>query len=585
MELGNYLEKINVKNIISIDDEWKLKDITIDIFNKECFTSSRHYENVIEQVNKELLETYPSIVDFISSLENRNQDITDIIDDVIKILSKELEELNALESVFTELEISFAKYKSIRDFDYLTTSNTLLILDVIDETKSDNLIEKLADFFEIRDKNNFVIIYTHDTETMKCLIDEKEKVKYLGKAKDQKEIKNLNINKFKYYLWGLSKDENTEILKNSLLKVIIKSIYGTTLDKMFDLKSLMYKKAEDLLMETNFNDIETWFEDGFIEGDTLLNQIERKITTIEYLVFNDSISTKHKDDFKYMLKNLCIVENYHSKRIEDNCKLLNNSEYQRYLERNKEKLVEASKKNSSDHLLIDYSVNKRCANPGFGDVFVFLYKGIKQYGLLISDECNCVIRNCNFNKYEDNPKREHTTFSLLILNNKNYEETKKPKNFHKRLFPIQFDNEYLSLESMKTIISIDTCILDYTTLNEDGKCIVHESDFENALEYKNYQTKRYYKKYLKGKISNEIKEIEKIAEVNINNYSISNKKEYIENFIIEQLKFNYQIDVEKNGKIINFKIQRLGRVRNNIVYKMLRELYDFGLDPKNSDSI
>lgn len=600
-ELKEKIEEYHIRNIISIDDDWDKSNPMEE--NLEEYLKDNNYWD----------DKYEDLFDDIKSL-NGNKTIT--VEDFILDKYPKLEEIKeATSSLFedsidtfllpilklaSKLELNLIKLKSFQELKANGNfENSLVFIDKellgpgSDEiTNIMNLIQK-----NNNDKLNIFIVYSHtDLEELE---NHETKITYLAnKFKEVEGIEEISgedyfvIYKNIYLLHGFKKDHDFETFTQNTLNKFKIAVYGKSLQNIFDAKKQVEYETYKDIYSRPIENYSLLFEDAYFEG-------ESPIDVIKKLVKN---TKKDKSQ---------VLWNSHLKKYENFSKemakifLTNPTPNEESFKENKIKLVLSNDKTSNT--IFNKSINSYYSDVTKGDLFCL---NEKNYGIIISKECDCILRNNN-----GMINRKNEKFQLLMLKHEeiqdflnlpNYLEIEKnmidscktkynlidskakaklqkedphyqsmlsdinkikgkignlKKNFNETIWPVNIENRIYSFTSSNNILDIDSEILDLCSLNSDGKANLNFNN--NYKSFKSHFSNKYFNDFVTNKFENE--------NTSIDNYLMSNATNLTKNMLVYSIRNNISLVEDSiNKKIIGFNIKRIGRLQGQRTLYLLQ---------------
>lgn len=571
-DLIQMLNEYEIKNIISVDDNWfvsegfvakivaqgvgknmSIKDycasyaIDIDDTERECFDELSDFPlKDLEVTGYKIPKTFAVICD------NLNVDI----DASLKTLKSILDYLQEQE-----------KFRVYRGVEFETSyqqldGNTLYILD---KDMGENRQNEFLDYiFSITSKrkmyNDLVIVYSNEVSQ---LLNHDAKVQYL--EENNKRGDDLAV---LYQFWPLSKVTDETLLISEIKQMISKSMYGKALSKMIETKKVSIEKAFKDLLKVNIDSLDDMIIESYIEGgkltesyDLLIDSLIRRSTLEQILTSN--VLVYEKDLLRY--------EEKRAKEILLEKEIDSSNKYNKFQNASrKKKVIDSVSKEIMLFNIADYSVNKEYNNPMMGDVYIFTEarSNKKCAGMLISQECSTVIRKGNFS---EKPRRTANDLLLLIFDIVEISEENLVDRIISKLdnciWPVKIDGKVCLLENTKKTMYVNSEVLDLCGLNADGKANVQYD--EKAIEYKGVYSQEYYKDfkmYIKQKIEDVTNQVKQ-------GNGIKRKDNNVENMIVS-LAFGI---VYKE----NFELQRICRVDEkhtlHIIHEYLNGIGKIGL--------
>jgi len=511
-KIADKLKAAKIKYIISIDDNWKPAKREIDKSEDlELFIHSRKIklpEHVYIALRNE--SDIQSIDDLMSSDNESLEELKDIIkkhiDADVKI-DPALERLNILfneiKKIYPDITIE-KKYELNYDFSQYK-ENCLYILDKnMGGKETDVIVESILNINKSSNtKNDIILIYSN--ASIKEYENNQSKLEYLkSKFQDKKEeFYELLI----YKMWAIDKSGNFNELLAKVYRMLLKSIYGNALYHVISYKVNIEKKAYSDLIIINTEELLNSIKDSFIEGDNIIQTLNRIYDGLknknEFEIINDKNMQSIEELILYEREE--IDEEYNkinsiSTEINNSQNTTDETPYGNYrIIRLKSKLEEVSSTKSISHYsIIDYTINRYYTDISTGDIFRYQdVNGKLNYGMLISQACDCVIRIL----HDDNIKHiDRLSKEMKILLFKAEEirseitidKAKKLKKYISTyVWPVKIGDKTFIFKPLEKIISLDDYILDLCSLSNDGKAKLN-FNIESALKYKSFHSYKYF---------------------------------------------------------------------------------------------
>lgn len=558
-EITKLLNIFEIKKIVSIDDGWVKKgDIQVDKDdNIEKFingiTEPDFREDIKRIRNNEDIATVQELINIIELDEISDSDCNalkrfygeyvnlneDTKEPALKIL-KEL--LDSIKHQIPEIEI-YTENKQIgkEDIEKYSGQNTLFILD---RNMSDTQGDKdavLDSILELKryDGSNLVLIYSHEcNEDFK---NHNNKIKLL----EEKDIKNEDEKiSILYQLWAINKTGDYEELTKLFAENLYNCAYGKSLYNILNARQMAIR---DVLKEIKTVDIESYipmFEAAYIEGTTILSGYSKMIDAL----YNKSMENKYYNEIKESYKFLINFEKRKILNSNEINEINSNNKYTKFRGKVVKEQVRNISKNSEMYRIANYSINRLYKDISLGDIIQYTNANNEEnFGLVISRECDCVIRK------EDNvrpPSRKLEEFTIIHLEHKEIDEgliDKVDKDyFLKNILPIKFKDKIYSLRVTEQVKQIKSFILDLCSLDENGQAKVEYND--EVKQYKSFHSEFYFGNDFKNKIQTELQMYEAY-----NEFAKEEKMDELKNKIIS---YNYGIEFKNN----EFNIQRICRL-------------------------
>lgn len=406
----------------------------------------------------------------------------------------------------------------------LTTDGEEFILFIIDRDMSSVKEEKDA-ILSLLDciKNNLkvkkfmVIVYTN--EPISDINSLESKKVYL--EDNEEELSYICL------IHPISKTSEEEVVQTKFKEFLLESYVYANLYNHLEEKKKLDKKIYDGIYFSEIFDFKSGIINAKESGDTVGNLLSKAFKSIH------NIKSIEIETFIESRKDLNIASNVYAEK------------------ENRVNEIDLISEHTI-HTMIDMSINAYYKDIYTGDLFEFKnFKGIKQYGLVISKSCHTIIRN---------GERSAKKLRLLILEEEVTDSKNKKNKAIKKLkvgqciWPFKYDittGSAISLNPTKDnhILIVDSKILDLCTLNTKGEALVDiKTLLKDALKYKPHYSAEYFKKFdLSSSFDKDLKSI--IGDVG------SGKIEELNYHIISKTN---NISYNKGSK--KFELQRIGRL-------------------------
>lgn len=556
-EITKLLNIFEIKKIVSIDDGWvKKDDIQVDANIEEFINGiieSDFKEDIKRIRNNEDIATVKELINIIELDEISESDCNalkrfygeyvnsnvDTKEPALKIL-KEL--LNSIKDQIPNIEI-YTENKQIEkeDIEKYSGQNTLFILDRNMSNTQGDKDAVLDSILELKryDGSNLILIYSHEcNEDFK---NHNNKIKLLEEKNIKNEDEKISI---LYQLWAINKTGDYEELTKLFAENLYNCAYGKSL---YDILNARQMAIRDVLKEIKTVDIESYipmFEAAYIEGTTILSGYSKMIDAL----YNKSMENKYYNEINESYKFLINFEKRKILNSHEINEINSNKKYGKFRGKVVKEQVRNISKNSEMYRIANYSINRLYKDISLGDIIQYINaNGEENFGLVISRECDCVIRK------EDNakpPSRKLEEFTIIHLEHKEIDEElidKVDKDyFLKNILPIKFKNKIYSLRVTEQVKQIKSFILDLCSLNKNGQAKLEYND--EVKQYKSFHSEFYFGNDFKNKIKSELQIYEEY-----NEFAKEEKKDELKNKIIS---YNYGVEFKNN----EFKIQRICRL-------------------------
>jgi len=507
------LKAANIKYIISIDDNWKPAKREIDLNTDLMTFIDSHGIKLSDTVSRELRNEsdIQSINDLLSSDNKLLKDLKNCIKEYVDSDVKIDPALDCLNTLFKEIQKRYPdiiiekKHELFSDFSQYK-ENCLYILDKnMGEKEADVIVDNILKINKDSDsKNDIILIYSN--ESIKEYENNQSKLEYL-ESKISEEEKEEFYELLIYKMWAIGKSGDFDRLLPKVYRMLLNSLYGNVLYHVIRYKKNIEEKAYSDLIAIDTDELLNSIKDSFIEGDIIIHTLNRIYDGLKNKNEFESINDKYMQSIEALIsyEHEEIKEEYNkiqnvSTEIANSQNAINKAPYENYrIMRLKQKLEEANSTNSiSHHSIIDYTINRYYTDISTGDIFTFKdINGKSNYGMLISQACDCVIRIPNDDniKHIDRLSKEMKMLLFKVEEIKSEIPIDKVKKLKKHIstyiWPVKIDGITFFFKPTEKIISLDDYILDLCSLNNDGKAKLNY-DKESALKYKSFHSYKYF---------------------------------------------------------------------------------------------
>lgn len=556
--MENLLKELKINRVISIDDSWEKSDTILEEeITEYCKQHSKEIRDEIEEY------IFDKNIITLRELKESNEDFfNELYEDEVN--GEDDLALGKLKEVFDE---KLKVYSSIKEFEENVVSIEeneflLFIIDInMGVNKEDSIIE-LLDVIENKYKKFAVVIYSHERTLIEKLNDLELRKEYL-------ESKNKDI-RYMALIHTMNKSE--ENLKNELMEKILHSSLYVGLHNFLETKKMLDSKIYNSIYNSELYNFEKSVLKTLEDGESIID-LMRKLFLIGHH-FNFS------EDQNFMEVRKTFIEI-------SNC----------YKDRNQEVIIENNINENSKYSIIDYSINKSFKDIYTGDLFKINLPDKELYGVIINRSCDMIIRKSRtpdktIGRSINGGKVMLLIFEEINLTKKKYNDV---KNMEKRIgsgeyiFPFRFlDNGIITtLENKGKILYLDDFLLDFCTLNSEGKSSINLIKNSNKnLSYKSYYSNSYFKTFkIETKLNNSIKDA-LIKFKNINEENLEQKdKDFILNIQIEDLiKRNNNLNIIKIDNKLEIGLERIGRLQEDKTLAIYQN-YLFNLSKRGVDTI
>lgn len=587
------IELANIDRIISYDDFWSIQNDHIKQ-NRQIAIDTAYKSFEIGIIP--LLDQYITELDFCNSLsleleintkllkafrieEEHIHQFTSKFKDSYSSINQDIEALKRLEDIATQHNLELIKVSGDNQIENEKFSNAIVTIDIFDNGK-DMLIDKLLQIKsklsttglitvdKITETNLVFCVLSHDKTSIEKLMSFKEKRIYFNDLSTTYDFTFLDLILFNSMLVPLLKQD---LAIESFSKIIGESIFTSAYTKAMLHRNEIYKRTLERIVFTDAFSINAAMIESYIEGSCINDYITRKIDA-SYLKTLREIY----DNFTHMDNNLKVLEIASHKAYYSNnahkfkTNQMTNNQHKKIIEDYRKSKLDFSERNLSDYLIIDYTVNNSYKNPDFGDLFYITdSQSCSYYATLVSMPCDNSIRlplKISNNYFA---ARKNTKFELVKL--KLIEDVKiKLDNFTSLIFPINHNSICRTFQSTSELIQLPLFMLDYCSFDEKGKFPVLENQFKineqicsTTFRYKSHLSYEYYKilqldtETTFNEIYNEIhKYIKELHD-----------QQSINALFCSHMSRLYGVKFEEN----RYCIERVGRLRNDIAYNILKE--------------
>jgi len=619
--LVQIISEQDIKKIICIDDEWaKLLNEDIkpnlesevhvnvgdDIFS-EFIRLDVEREQIIDNAG---FTSFQEVVDTLDSDEEYSDEEAEIFREIIdyfggKIIRSLLlpEELTALKSIcddisdlLPDITVHFISDESGKtdifgnEVDY---AESIIFIDrlynegtVIDKEKLDNvtvltadqaevlehndkLVSRVIDIFENEtgsSTNNIVIVYSY--EGLMQIDSHSKRLAFL-------ERKNIHDKDTKFYLLykldGLKKSGDKFEIANTLVDLINNVVFSNSIYNYIKSTEESFKSAIDDLIKIDKSKFNSDLDDSFIEGGCFVDYINSSIKNTYYDRFGQLIT--QNGAIINSIREFSKHEARHGAQIAEKIKR-DEINYKNWLDNHREIKMINSTKNNSEHQVADFSVNEKYSNIDIGDLIQFKNPQHQelQTGIVISQQCDSVIRNPSLDSLANIPKRMTNNFDVLLLNGKEIlVDSPDISKMVRKIFPIKIDDKYyqFTLPDRLNIIRLNCSVMDLCSLNSSGEAKYDNDLFIKALDFKNYHSRRYFQKYFSkwpdvmALLTSPFSETLNPAVKGMNK---TDKAQWKRTFIQAQ----YKVEMDEFG----FNLRRICRVNKNFTLLALQNYHN-----------
>lgn len=503
--INKIVEKLKlseIKNIVSIDNDWNLSKSVIDT-NSNLLSFLHNHRLLTEDDELELSNdgTVLLIGDLLNSDNSKLNSLKTTVQNIVSRLELP-PTLNSLNIMLEDISKKVPDLNIIKSENVVTDfsqfkENSLFILDKdMGEGYSDVIVENIININDFgRIKNDIILIYS--SASINEYENNNSKLQYLyDKIQiDDKDKYNLLI----YKMWAISKKVDVEQLLPEVYNMLINSIYGNSLYNIIQYKLSAEKDAYNDLIRIDTAELSSTIKDSYIEGDNIIQSLNR---------IYDSLKSRHETE---KMNNIYMksIESLISFERESISNIITEElqGYNSFRNNQVKEKIKLCKENASQYAILDYCVNKYYYDLSTGDIFRFKNNDSSdwKYGLLISQSCSCVLRiqGTDIN----NIQRSSNQMQLLILNGNQIKdeysniELKEIKN---SIWPVRIGDQMYMLTPTSQIITIDNAILDLCTLNNNGQAYLN-FNFEDIKNYKPYHSIKYFESFKQKHFGDEFK--------------------------------------------------------------------------------
>jgi hypothetical protein len=503
MSITEKIKDFNIKNIISIDNDWTIASATYD-GEENIYSFLQHWEIEFTEREREEIDN-EAITNVQELLHSKNEILECLIEKINERLKPKPIDVSllALKNVLEEITLDYPEVNveisdSVKEEYETIQGNSLYILDKnMGGDQSDIIISQILALSDRKETTDLILIFSN--ECGEEFENHTSKMKYIEKSqKDMEYRKKLRV---LYQLWAIPKVGDKNKLKIALDEMLLKALYGVALIRILEYKMSEQEKVFKEFLLSDSDELESVFNDSFIEGDNFNEIIDRLLMALQ----REKELTEDLESINTLMQYVLKVEKY---KIEDIRRTLKtDDDYKKFKTDHIRKKLSDSTKNSSTYGIADYTVNFHYKDLATGDLFRWKDRKSNEwkYGILISQECDNIIR-MPLNKISDIPIRKNKTMQLLLLN-----EIEIPKNqgisnncFKKlenkiasRIWPVKIGDVFMSFGLQPNIKLIDSEILDACTLNSEGNCVIglKNDELNRAIELKSYHSGKYFKDF------------------------------------------------------------------------------------------
>ncbi|MDF2985216.1 MAG: hypothetical protein K0R50_726 [Eubacterium sp.] len=572
--INKIVEKLSlseIKNIVSIDNDWSINKSVID--TNSNLLNFLHSHSLLTEDDELELSNDGSVILIKDLLNSNNLKLNSLRTTVQNIISQsELPPtLMSLKFLLEEIEkkvpgINIIKSEKIdTDFSQFN-ENSLFILDKdMGEGYSDVIIENIIKINDLgRIKNDIILIYS--SASIIEYENNSSKLQYLrDKIQiDDKDKYNLLI----YKMWAISKKGDVAELLPEVYNMLLNSIYGNSLYNIIQYKLSAEKDAYNDLIRIDTTELSSTIKDSYIEGDNIIQSLDR---------IYDSLKSKHETEKmnNIYMKSIGSLISFERESISN----IIREELQGYSNfRNnqvKEK-IKLCKENAAQYAIVDYSVNKYYYDISTGDIFRFrnFDSSNWEYGVLISQSCSCVLR-IQGNDI-NNIQRSSNQMQLLILNGNQIKDdysNSELRDIRNNIWPIKIDGQVLMLTPTSQIITIDDAIIDLCTLSINGQANLN-FNVEDIKNYKPFHSIKYFESFKQKYFGDEFKMQGELL--------ISKYEDTLRNFF-EQ--YNSEVACASECSYYTRIGQETNNIRNEIFNKTISLKYNLNFHDNSFDIV
>ena len=566
-KVKNILNIFEINKIISIDDSWQIrkKEIEIDIDEAISKIPILKFKENVERIRNN--EDIVDIETMIKGIENKeySQKDTEILSEFYKKYIFEGNDntkeptLKTLDSVLMELEteldnveiIRQDKELSVEDIEKHRSSNNLFILDRNMSKsfgKKDSILDTILRL-KMSNESNLILIYSNECKN--DFDNHQNKMRLLSEREINDSEEQIAII---YQLWAINKTTNID----EFIEEFIKNLYNCAFGKsLYNILGIRNNALLDVFNEIKNEDIESYipmFEATYIEGYSIISRYSKMIDALYNKYMEKRYYDNIKDSYKFLIdfqKNKINT----SLNIEE-CKE-SEKKYGAYRLSHVKIQMRNILKNSEKYRISSYLKNKLYEDISLGDIIVYFDLNNKmQFGIVISRECDCIIR---LNKVKEKARRNLDEYTVLLLDYSEITEElinniQDRDYFSKYILPISYKDKLYSLKPTNKIRQFSSFILDLCTLNANGQANIDYNDEFKA--YKNFHSEYYYDNQFELIIQDEMSKYDK--------HSYIARAENAEEFKDKLISYDYGIKFE-NKKFYLERVCRLESKRTVLI--------------------
>lgn len=512
LRIDKVLKIFQVTKIISIDDSWIIEntsDIEQAISNILDENLKRNVERIRDNEDINDLEMLKSAVKSNSYSEKDNSILREFYEKYVESKKNTSEPtLKTLDKLIVTLQENCEGITVIRENKQLTATdiykysdtNNLFILDRNMSKSSGDKDSILDSILELKKNNNSNLILIYSNECRNDFDNHENKMKLLSDRNICDDEEQISI---VYQLWGMNKTTDY----NQLLEKFVENLYNCAFGKsIYNVLGVRNNALKDVFKAIKKEEIESYipmFEGAYIEGDTILGGYLKIVDAL----YNKYMEQRYYNDIKESYKFLIDFE---KSRIKTSTNIQKSQESQRkyaiYRLQHVKTQIKNILKNSERYRIACYSSNKLYKDISLGDIVVYTEpnENIK-FGIVISRECDCVIR---LDKINEKPKRGLEEYTVLLLEHREIDESLINKvedkdYFNNYILPITYKSKVYSLKPTEKVRQFKTYILDLCSLNFNGQASInYTNDFKS---YKSFHSENYYDSNFREMIQEEMR--------------------------------------------------------------------------------
>lgn len=582
--IDKVIKIFEISNIVSIDDAW-ITEKTTDLEQAILKILDGDFKNEVERIinnedisdidtleeglknkhysGKEMLVLEKFYKEYIVNQENTKDPTLKTLDKLITTLGKELDGVNVVREN--------KQLKSSDVYKYRDTNN-LFILDRNMSKSSGDKDSILDSILELKKTNSSNLILIYSNECKDDFKNHQNKMQLLNNRNICDDEEQISI---VYQLWGINKTTNYKELIEKFFENLYNCAFGKSL---YNILEARHNALKDVFKSIKKDEIESYmpmFEGAYIEGDTILSGYSKIIDAL----YNKYMEKRYYDDVKESYKFLIDFE---KNKIETSPNVKNSQlsqkRYNGYRLDHVKMQIRNILKNNEKHRIASYTCNRFYKDISLGDIIVYKEpnEAIK-FGIIISRECDCVIR---LDKVDKKPKRVLEEYTILILENQELtenliNEVSDKDYFNKYILPIVYRGKAYTLKPTQKIRHFKANILDLCSLNFSGQaCVNYSQDFK---EYKSVHSEAYYDEVFKNDIQKEI--------VNYNMYEDIAKEDMKEVLKDRLISYDYGVKFESGC----FELERICRLETKrtllIIQNYIHSISLVGVDTPIANEI